>query len=125
MTVYVITEGEYSDYHIIAVSLDKEKAKIIADAFSNTYDKANVEEYETDTFELIKEGNKIYEVIYDANEYRVRETMWLDNDEKLNTVQKFKDVYQVKILTKDVDHAFKIGVDLINEYKAREQGIAV
>lgn len=48
-TVYVITRGCYSDYCICAVSLDKEKAKKLAKMYCNLYDKAQVEEWETDT----------------------------------------------------------------------------
>ena len=35
MKVYVLTEGCYSAYHIIGVTLDEEQAKIAADALSN------------------------------------------------------------------------------------------
>lgn len=48
-TVYVITRGSYSDYCICAVSLDKKKAEKLAKMYCNTYDNAQVEEWETDT----------------------------------------------------------------------------
>lgn len=47
--VYVVTRGEYSDYHICAVTLDKQRAKKLAKMYSSSYDTAFVETWETDT----------------------------------------------------------------------------
>ena len=47
--VYVVTRGDYSDYHICAVSLDKGKAEKLAKVYSTRYDKAQVETWEVDT----------------------------------------------------------------------------
>jgi len=44
MKVYIITEGEYSDYHIERVFLDRAKAE----AYTNFHPFAYIEEYETD-----------------------------------------------------------------------------
>ena len=41
MKIYVITEGEYSDYHIITATTDEEAAKALAKKFG-----ADVEEYD-------------------------------------------------------------------------------
>lgn len=131
MKVYVITKGEYSDYSIIGVSLDEEKAKIIAKAVSDKYDTANVEEYDTETFDMIKKGETIYEVLYRVKTNTIEKIedslVWWQI--KINEVQ-VKYWYNEKYLllhvsAKDKDHAFKIAVDLINEYKARENGIAI
>lgn len=54
MKVYVITQGCYSDYHICAVTLDKDKDKAerlqkLYSAKEGSYmDNAEIEEYETD-----------------------------------------------------------------------------
>jgi hypothetical protein len=47
MKVYVVTRGEYSDYSIDKVFLDKEKAEKYAELYSkgNCYDTTRVEEY--------------------------------------------------------------------------------
>ena len=43
--IYVVTQGNYSDYHIVAVTLDKEIAEKIAAKFSNDWGECDVEEY--------------------------------------------------------------------------------
>lgn len=49
MKVYIITQGVYSDYHICAVAVDREKAERIAKLYScGRYDIAEVEEFDTD-----------------------------------------------------------------------------
>lgn len=48
MKVYVITQGDYSDYHICAVTLDEQEAKRLAKVYSDTHDPGVVEEYDTD-----------------------------------------------------------------------------
>jgi hypothetical protein len=51
-TVYVITSGEYSDYHIVAVCSNEEKADTLCDALNKNLDSSSnrvmVEEYEID-----------------------------------------------------------------------------
>lgn len=66
MKVYVITTGEYSDYRICAVTLDKEKAeklKIKCDPLD--YTGARIEEYDTDECEAFYDGD-IYRVHFDV-----------------------------------------------------------
>lgn len=48
MKVYVITQGSYSDYHICAVSVDKERAVLLSRYFSDGDGLAQVEEYDTE-----------------------------------------------------------------------------
>lgn len=52
MKVYVVTSGEYSDYHIDAVCIDKATAETIAHSIEeNGYDYSPyVEEYDTDDY---------------------------------------------------------------------------
>ena len=48
MIVYVIMQGEYSERHIVTVTLDKEKAEKLAKYHSNLDGEAWVDEFETD-----------------------------------------------------------------------------
>ena len=52
MTIYIVTQGSYSDYHIQAVFTDEALADAyVADSIAadpGSYDKPGVEEYETD-----------------------------------------------------------------------------
>ena len=46
MKIYVVTKGEYSAYHIIAATLNKQVAEEIAKRYSDDYDDAIVNEFE-------------------------------------------------------------------------------
>lgn len=46
MKIYVVTKGDYSDYHIITATTDKAQAKKIADKFSGDWGEAKVEIYD-------------------------------------------------------------------------------
>jgi hypothetical protein len=47
MKIYVVTQGEYSDYHIITATTDKSVAEAVAKKFKDSsYCEAAVEEYE-------------------------------------------------------------------------------
>lgn len=48
MKVYIVTDGDYSDYHIEAVFTDKEKAEM----YAALHCKDNVEEYDADVIEF-------------------------------------------------------------------------
>lgn len=62
MKVYVITSGEYSDYGICAVTLDKEQAELLKIRYSDKYDTAYIEEYDTDNYKM--EADDIYKHMY-------------------------------------------------------------
>ncbi len=46
--IYVITRGSYSDYHICAVASTQERAEQLRKMYSDSYEMANIEEYEID-----------------------------------------------------------------------------
>jgi hypothetical protein len=46
MKVYVVTRGEYSDYHIVTATTDLAVAEAVAKKFSTEYSRAEIEEYD-------------------------------------------------------------------------------
>lgn len=52
MKIYAVTTGAYSNYHIVALTLDKKIAKKLAEKFSGEYNKTNIEVYEDGAFML-------------------------------------------------------------------------
>ena len=52
MKIYVITKGCYSYYHIVAVTDDLSKAEFLKLKFSDEYDAADIEEYDTDEYSV-------------------------------------------------------------------------
>lgn len=67
MKIYVITRGEYSDYHICSVVTDYEKAQILMRKFSDSYYPANIEEFDTEEFSCVISGKNLYCVSFDKN----------------------------------------------------------
>jgi hypothetical protein len=62
MKVYVVTAGEYSDYHIEAIFTNEE----VANQYANLDSDRNVEEYETDIESINPDPDKlVYFVTYD------------------------------------------------------------
>ena len=60
-TIYIVTQGSYSDYHICGVFSDKELAEKYKQTFSNAqlYDEMRIEEWELNPFEAeIRKGYK-------------------------------------------------------------------
>lgn len=79
MKVYVITKGEYSDYHICAVATDYEKACILQKRFSTKYNPAEIEEFDTEDFNDIFAKKNLYSVWFCSNG-KVREIFEEDMD---------------------------------------------
>ena len=128
MKVYVITKGIYSDYRICAVALDKDKAEILRKAFSDSWEEAEIEIYETDQFITeIEAGLKIYQCVVNDNGLSAYERDYEYADDicfnKVNKTNRRIATYSVYVWAKDEDSALKIAADKIAEYKARKAGI--
>jgi len=128
MTIYIITKGEYSDYHICAVATTQERAEQLRKMYSDYYDEANIEEYETDipsncyynndptlywkiTFN--DDGNIQYiESYYDASNLKIqaRERYWSFDPSFC--------VYNIQTDTRD--NAIKIACDRRAKYLAEK-----
>lgn len=68
MKVYVITSGEYSDYHICAVALDHKKAEMLKEKFDrDNYTGATIEEYDTEEYEGVMNGKSVYRIFFNAS----------------------------------------------------------
>lgn len=125
MKAYVITKGEYSDYHICAVTLDEDKAEPLKKLFTDEWHEAYVEEYEVDAHFPI---DYPYFLVYKYSDGRIdiKETETCDYD--YGVVRKChnnKDgtFYVVSLKAKDKDHAKKIALDKIAKYKAEKLGL--
>ena len=133
MTVYVITKGDYSDYHICAVATDKKKAEILKKAFDDKdgWGEARIETYETDQFLTeIESGLNLYRCTMKDSDLSV--SVWMTDLDYTRSsdfkVRKHKErfntsTYAVYVWAKDEDHACKIAADKIAEYKAKEVGV--
>lgn len=123
MTHYAITIGEYSAYHIVAITSDKEVAQKLCELFTKQdgCDEARIEAYEdgevlmdnTCYFVRVIDG-KVTEVCQDNECYREAgevSEMW-----KING-------YYTYVLTNSEEKAAKIGKDRIMKYIAEKEGL--
>lgn len=125
-TYYAVTDGDYSDYHIIAITDNKERAENIKKLYSGKYSEPMIEEF----FDSESKDEAFYYVTYRADgcydaflqdfDMRslsdiniVRENISADNWWK----------YSVLVMAKDENHAIKIAQDLWAEHKAKKEGI--
>lgn len=123
MKVYVVTQGEYSAYHIVGVTLDREKAERWIELYNaeerTSYKDVQIEEYKADEF-----GN---DGLYQWEVSRG----WGDEDVLLDTKGGYDygewynddDNYRVTVMARDKDHALKAAYDKIAMIKAEKEGI--
>lgn len=114
MKVYVITQGEYSDYHICGVALDEERAEAIRKHFDREWDNTDIEVYDTETYSernlltsymvtVSKSGDDV-EVFNEnpfASEEKTRNSYRFDRD----------GTFIACVVANDRDHALKIALD--------------
>jgi len=55
-TIYVVTDGDYSDYHICGIFSDPEKAEEAKNLYSGNRDEARIEEYTLDFIPCYPQG---------------------------------------------------------------------
>lgn len=124
MKIYVVTQGCYSDYHIITATTDEKLANEIAKKFSDGWDKARVEEYE-DTEPYLK---PIFFVRFD----RQGKVIAIYNKSKESIFYKainecdfdvYRNIY-VTVQADNEEHAIKIASEKRAEFLARKAGIA-
>lgn len=121
--VYIITKGDYSDYHICAVTLDEERAEKLRKMYSDSINDANIEEYVPNEAKPIflygvqfsRDGNVMS---YRADEYDLKDEGYVEYE-----YDGYEQYYVVWVKAKDEDHALKIAQDRLAEYKAKEAGI--
>lgn len=124
MKVYVITQGCYSDYHICAVTLDEHEAERLLKVYSETYDKATVEEYDTDGPEakMGLDGRVPYHVTFAKKYTSVSMSYEAPEDFKPNV--KLGNHYdEVHLFATDSEAAVKIAAEKRAQALAEREGI--
>ena len=127
--VYVVTKGCYSDYHICAVTLDKEKAERLRVLFegNNEWDEARIEEFDTETHEDLLLGRKPYHVSFRKNGdlYSANEDTWgIEYFETgIDEFPKLDDCLRVNLYAQSREAAIKIAAEKRAKYLAEKEGI--
>ena len=124
MKVYVITEGSYSDYHIVGVTLDRDKAERAAKLAVGACGYPDIEEWETDEVDLIKDGSAYDVTLFSNRTVEVRKCSWINLGEINKVTKSWRGTaYRVTVIAENDMIARKIGFDLIAMEKAREEGL--
>jgi len=131
MKVYVVTEGDYSDYHIEAIFLSYGQAVKYIELHSNEpcYYR-RIEQYDVNRL-APKTDRLMWNVEYNGNLWKTRrteETTW--DEPGLRSCRWLDDVYpydefHMTVFAKDELHALKIARDVYAKMKAEKEGIAL
>lgn len=113
MTVYVVTEGEYSDYHICGVFSTQEKADAYVAAATTTHSQPRIETFELDTLIPPKSGRVYYAVINNADGsiYRQFEYVEIIEDGRRSWTEEWGSNKTLAASTVSADHACKVAVE--------------
>lgn len=130
MKIYVVMKGAYSDRHVVTATTDPEKAKKIAEKFSDDWDDAWIDEFEDGDFMLRQLwyvsflGDGTVETVrredseyYYEDAYKGRSIHW-------NKTRTSK-VYEVwmYIFADNEEHAVKIATEKRAEFLAQQNGL--
>lgn len=124
-TAYILTGGEYSDYHIIGVYSTKE----LAEKAQFVYTNSRIQEYEMDIVLDCPPGMKGWYVMLDGNP----EQTYCNSASPYYATIPFErefiepsgtKVYQVYCWAVDEEHAIKIAQDKFYQHRAQKAGIA-
>ena len=141
--VYIITQGCYSDYHIVTVFDDEDKAKAFVEVYNKNKRSEYVDDYEIETYKInsidirSSEGKLYFNAWTDA-----RGTLYVEptpeyDPERVGVVNCMHralyvlsvgldvpvDFYSLTVFAENIDKARKIAADKIAEYKANEEAI--
>ena len=126
-TIYILTEGIYSDYHVIGVYSTKE----LAEKAQFVYEDSQIEEYTLDDVPDYPPGMKGWYVnIDDAKpdelySYQVSpDYATIPSESEYNYHYNKQTGYCVYCWAVDKDHALKIAFDKYYQHQAQKAGIA-
>lgn len=140
--VYIITEGKYSDYHIVAIFLTKEEAQYYMNATKGYSDSMEIEEYEISKTNSPNIDMRFwYDIIYceakNSFEIYAKIAPFSLSNRKIppfdinllnvvspcNVFNTNKKHLEVLVRANEDEKAMKIAQDLIAEYKAKREGV--
>lgn len=119
MKIYVVTQGEYSDYGIVGVAIDRKQAEYISMVRSTYSEPCDIEEYDTEDIKVDKDFAPNWLVEFDNDEIkRVYHPFTGRKPFKVKEYNENLKQYGVIVKAKDEEHAKKIAIDTLAQYKA-------
>lgn len=125
MKVYVITKGDYSDYHICSVTTDKKKAKLLQEKYSRGYGKAQIETFDTESEEEVLKYKNLYSCHYYEEGGKIDVTERDFSYFETNDLKVGKWIYGLytDVLADNEEDALKIASDKFAKYRAEKMGL--
>lgn len=120
MKVYVITKGEYSDYHICAVTLDKKIAAQLKQRYTDRWNDAEIEEYETDDCNEVLRWKSTYYANKDLSTRKITVSETSCDYSDCKRVSKGKDFLYTHVHANNEQDALKFASDKFAKYEAEK-----
>ena len=133
MKIYIITKGEYSDYHICAATTDENTAKNLLQLYRDKWDEPQIEIYDDGSAKDVLQGCSVWDVFINSKKMAFRACQHyrdVEIPDNINQVKRTEDWqfctesedYKITVIAKSKEHAAKIAQDKFAEYKYNEQG---
>lgn len=116
--VYVITQGSYSDYQVVGVALDPEQAERLRVIKSTFGDPCEIEEFDTEEIEVDKDFEPLWCVPFDMDNVKEDDIFPFTGNAPYKIEEWGYKQYNVIVKAKDKDHAIKVAIDTLAQYKA-------
>ena len=121
MKLYAITNGEYSDYHICALTTDLNRAKRIQKLCSDSMYEAEIEQYED--AEIQENGQLWFYSEKHPDNYMYPEQIEKTSGVAETVVPWGTGYYAATCYAEDAEHARKKAKDMIAKHKAEILGL--
>lgn len=119
MKIYAITKGCYSDYHICALTADRDRAERLKKICSDGQGEAQIEEYEDGDIETIELRWHYYSNDDTVKEISNRSVYWDWSELPGLAVNE----HEAFVVAPNAEHARKKAQDMIAQYKAEQVGL--
>lgn len=133
--LYAVTAGTYSDYHIVTICSDKERAEQIRDIYNgghSCFGDAKVEEYDDGIrvdisrplFQILLDKDGKFEKASECDgERKIDVSLDPDYAWMLNIAEQRLGGFSIHVFADNVDLAIKIARDKLAQYKAEHEGV--
>lgn len=116
MKIYAITKGEYSGYHICALTADRAKAEKLRQIYSDDVYEAFIEEFEDgETAEV--------QIRWSCDADGQNPRVWDYPEPEQVLTNGGGEIYAVHLYAQDAAHATKKAQDLVAQFKAAKAGL--
>lgn len=122
MKIYVITKGCYSDYSICAVSTNKEEAESLAEIYTDRFDTATIEEFDTENNAEVIKYKTVFKCVYEKQTKSIKvEEAYLDSASK--GIINSKNYLTTYIRANAHNEALKFASDRFSKYIAEKMNL--